>query len=67
MKLIADWGARSPGLDRLIAAECSHCDGPRGRLVRHDARSADPQGHDLSSSADNALWASGRPHVPRIR
>jgi hypothetical protein len=38
IKLIADWGVHSPRLDRLLAAECSHCDGSLGRLVRHDAR-----------------------------
>ena len=38
MKLIADWGDRSPRLDRLIAAECSHCRDPAGRLIRHGAR-----------------------------
>jgi hypothetical protein len=37
MKLVADWGARSPRLDRLLAVDCSHCRGPLGRLVRHDA------------------------------
>jgi hypothetical protein len=38
MNLVVDGGARSPGLDLLLAAECSHCDDPVGRLVRHDAR-----------------------------
>ena len=38
MKLIADWGVYSPRLDRLPATADSHCDGPAGRLVRHDAR-----------------------------
>jgi hypothetical protein len=37
MKLIADWGVHSPRLDRSLAAECSHCRGPVGRLVRHEA------------------------------
>ena len=34
MKLIVDWGVHSPRLDRLIAAECSHCDGPIGWMAR---------------------------------
>jgi hypothetical protein len=38
VKLIADWGARSPGLDRLLAIGCMHCRGPVGRLVQHRAR-----------------------------
>jgi hypothetical protein len=37
MKLFVDWAVRSPRLDRLLVAGCSHCDGPVGRLVRHDA------------------------------
>jgi hypothetical protein len=37
MKLIADWGVHSPRLDRPLAAGCSHCRGPVGRLVRHEA------------------------------
>jgi hypothetical protein len=43
MRLIVDWGVRSPRLDRLLAAGCSHCDGPVGRLVRHDARGGGTQ------------------------
>ena len=38
MKLVVDWGALSPRVDRLLVAECSHCDGPAGRLIRHGAR-----------------------------
>ena len=37
-KFLVDRATRSPRLDQLPSAECSHCDGPAGRLVRHDAR-----------------------------
>ena len=37
MKLVTDWGVRSPRLDRLIAGESSHRDGSAGRMVHRDA------------------------------
>jgi hypothetical protein len=43
MRLLVEWGDHSPRLDRLLAAECSHCDGLAGCLVRHDARAGGAQ------------------------
>jgi len=37
MKLITDWGIRSHRLEQLLAAGCSHCGGPAGRLTQHRA------------------------------
>jgi hypothetical protein len=43
MKLIVNWGACSPRLDRLLLSGCFHCNDQVGRLVRHDARAGGEQ------------------------
>jgi hypothetical protein len=50
MKLLVDWSMKSPRLDRLLAAGCSHCDSPVGRLVRHNAG---PGGQQIWLSCTN--------------
>jgi hypothetical protein len=66
MKLITPWGVRSPRLDRLIAAECSHCDGGGGRLVRHDARRGGTQVW-LSCASCCARLGNALPHSEQPR
>jgi hypothetical protein len=66
MKLVADWGVHSPRLDRLIAAECSHCDGGGGRLVRHDARRGGTQVW-LSCASCCARLGNALPHSEQPR
>jgi hypothetical protein len=66
MKLVADWGVRSPRLDRLLEAGCSHCDAPFGRLVRHDARGGGTQVW-LSCASCCARLGNALPHSEHRR
>jgi hypothetical protein len=45
VKLIILWNVFSSRLDQLLAAGCSHCDGPTSRLTQHraGARGNEPQ------------------------
>jgi hypothetical protein len=66
MKLLVDWSVKSPRLDRLLAAGCSHCDCPVGGLVRHDARAAGEQIW-LACCSCGARLGGPLPHIDHPR